>query len=497
MKKIVLLVVSILIVYSTEAQDRHYWMNMGGSRSALLGGIVVGSVRDNSAGYYNPAGLAYINKNSHSVSSDAYQLQNIIINNGVGTNLDLNSNQVQLIPTMASGTFQTDLIPGFRLGYVIAARDFTTIQSSARYETVADVIPSIENAVYLGNNQFVNAFEGKEDYSGQYSLDVNLNEIWGGVSWATFLTDNIAFGITWFVAFRNHSQTENTNVFAADGNTLKVASNQILETIEYWEVSTFPKIGFTYSLENFRVGLTVTSPNIHVLGQGTIASILTSRNIFTLDDPEDNIPLLIEVVGTDRQQDLKAVHKNPLSFALGLELNPWKNISINAGCEYFDGVDKYVMIQPKDKRFFKANFDEELEEINSAKILRVEDVKKAVLNYGVGIEYKFNSDIKTYASIRTNYKNNKSFNSTGLTIGFSDWNIYHATIGAIYKFDEQEIALAFTGSYGKNSNFSQLANFTDPSPLVNDIFITGQPKNTVAKYWELGVMLGFTYYLSN
>jgi len=56
---IILAVVSLVGVPAGFAQDSHFWTRQYGSRSALLGGAVVGGVRDSSAAYYNPGGLGY------------------------------------------------------------------------------------------------------------------------------------------------------------------------------------------------------------------------------------------------------------------------------------------------------------------------------------------------------------------------------------------------------------------------------------------------------
>jgi hypothetical protein len=54
----------ILLVISVEGQDRHYWDQAVGGKTALLGGIAVGGVRDYSATFYNPGALGFVSKNS-------------------------------------------------------------------------------------------------------------------------------------------------------------------------------------------------------------------------------------------------------------------------------------------------------------------------------------------------------------------------------------------------------------------------------------------------
>ena len=43
-----------------RAQDTHYWNSQYGPHAMLLGGTIVGSVKDMSATYYNPGALGYI-----------------------------------------------------------------------------------------------------------------------------------------------------------------------------------------------------------------------------------------------------------------------------------------------------------------------------------------------------------------------------------------------------------------------------------------------------
>jgi len=85
-----------LVFFSRPAlsQDHHYWGQQFGSRSALMGGAVVGGVRDTSAGFYNPAALGFVNKPSLSVSASAYQMERLSVDNGAGTGESLDSSKM-------------------------------------------------------------------------------------------------------------------------------------------------------------------------------------------------------------------------------------------------------------------------------------------------------------------------------------------------------------------------------------------------------------------
>ena len=58
----------LLIGFSLSAQDRQFWDQAVGGRTALLGGVAVGGVRDYSATFYNPGALGFLSANKLSVS---------------------------------------------------------------------------------------------------------------------------------------------------------------------------------------------------------------------------------------------------------------------------------------------------------------------------------------------------------------------------------------------------------------------------------------------
>ena len=55
----------ILMVVSLEAQDRQFWDQAVGGRTALLGGIAVGGVRDYSATFYKPGRSGFFESAQH------------------------------------------------------------------------------------------------------------------------------------------------------------------------------------------------------------------------------------------------------------------------------------------------------------------------------------------------------------------------------------------------------------------------------------------------
>ena len=75
MKHFTMLALSLIVSFGTFAQDYHYWSEQFGATATLLGGAVIAGVRDNSALYYNPGTLGFIEGNSISVTATLYKLQ--------------------------------------------------------------------------------------------------------------------------------------------------------------------------------------------------------------------------------------------------------------------------------------------------------------------------------------------------------------------------------------------------------------------------------------
>src|SRR5688572_10526001 len=102
--------------------QNNYWAQQYGSRSSLMGGCVVGGVRDNSALYYNPAGIAYIDSAHLNVSANAYGMDFVQLKNGAGTDLDLQSLKILVYPQFISGLVKFKIAPKLKLAYGLLTR---------------------------------------------------------------------------------------------------------------------------------------------------------------------------------------------------------------------------------------------------------------------------------------------------------------------------------------------------------------------------------------
>ncbi len=83
-------------------QDTNYWTQQFGTRSALMGGAVVGGVKDNTAIFYNPGSLGFLDTGSVSVNANLYRFENISIENAQGQQKGFKSAGFTSFPVLAA-----------------------------------------------------------------------------------------------------------------------------------------------------------------------------------------------------------------------------------------------------------------------------------------------------------------------------------------------------------------------------------------------------------
>ena len=447
---------------SLRAQDSHYWMYQYGTRSSLLGGAVVGGVRDNSAGFYNPGALAYITNPKLSVSADIYQFDQVKFEDGVGLGTQLLSQQFGVAPLMVSGILYLDKERGKVLGYSFLARQSSTVSATARHEDRLNVIADTR-------------VPGDEDYIGQFNIEIELLEYWGGISYARRLRPNLAIGITNFYSLRLEN-TETQNVARAIGDLNQVAAFNSSRAIDYQNLRTLFKLGIVWESDHIKLGLTLTSPSVSLFGRHVVSADVTSTNI---DRDGDDIP--DDFVAADRQEDLSAERRSPLSVAVGAETTRGR-LTFSTSMEWYAAVAKYTVIKPKSPSFVVGPAPLDILESN---LLRVIEKRNSVTNAAFGIEYAYKKRIRLLGSFRTDFSSHEPKSD----LGFSDWDIYHVTFGGTYLGDKSDISLGLTYRFGRSDSFRQPVNFSSPAESG---LLLGDRQNTRLSYDAIGIIFGFT-----
>ena len=459
---------------SGVAQDTHYWTQQYGTKSSLLGGAAIGGVRDNSGIYYNPGAIGFIENKNLSISANAYQADRINIRNGAGDGINLVSNSVQTMPLIISGLFKLDEYPRHTLGYGLLTKNQFNLNTNARSEGSKNLI-SDNHAV------------GMEDYTDQFNLKSSIYETMAGWAYAYKISDKLSVGIGNYGIYRsNHNDYDRSvRVIPTDSNLIlrEISIYDRSYSISIMNVRTIFKGGISLNLDTWKFGLTITSPSINIWSSGIIQSDETVANLDYF-----NSGFLISFTGNDRQAKLKNVYKTPLSIGFGTEYGT-ENTVFAFSCEWFDMVKEYDVMKAKPGAYLRPA---QLNFATADEVLTISEARKSVFNFAVGWQQKLTSDYYGSIAFRTNNSYSKQNKLPELSLTYTNWDIYHFSIGATKKREKSDLSVALNFALGGTKNVYQYANLTNID--VSNAY-EGVPEKTTALFSSFAVMIGYTHRL--
>lgn len=452
------------------AQDTHYWTNQYGTKSALLGGAVVGGIKNNTAIFYNPGALGFIDTASLSINANAYSSENIVVENALGQKQGFKSNYLGSIPLLVGGMFRSGKDQKLKIAYGIVAPIDFNFNATARLDNVENVANDEESP-------------GSEEFIAQSSLNSKLKETVAAVGLGQRINDHWSIGISNFFSFRSLSyyRTQYARLFLNDEENTLVSASYV-RTIEYFNVKYIAKIGLAYQKDNFSAGLTVTTPSINLFGNGKIAVDLIGNNLMS-DGSR------IDFLANDRQVKLKSKYKSPLSVSGGVNWSMKRSL-IGVALQYYGKVDAYDVMQAKPSAFVRpASLYNELQ---SDQYLRVKASAKAVFNIALGYEYKLKDNLSLTGSFRTNnsYYDKSLKDEVGIKPEFTSWDIYHITGGFTLSKGQSQLSLGLLYAFGADNNREIDGNLDSPT---EDNFLQGATTITKAKYSSVGLLFGYTF----
>lgn len=452
------------------AQDTHYGTQQFGTRSALLGGAVVGGTRDNSMIFYNPAAVAFIDSSSFSINANVYQVENTEIKNILTDVETFKSLQLTSVPLLTSGQFKTK-IPNFRVSYGIFSPVAFQFRGQAR---LSDLYPVVDDAESPGGELF----------TGDEILFSRLRELNVAIGVSYKLGDHWAIGLTNIVAVRS----QNYNRAIASYFTLNNAERTLVHTsltqsMNYFNVRYMPKLGLAYSGANWSWGATVTGPGVRVLGTGAVGVDLVATNVKVGTEPRQT------VAANNRQTKLKSYFKSPYSVATGFELHLGK-MRYLASAQYFGKQSIFSIMHGTNPPYVNPTSAAIL--VNNGDLLQVQSAARAVVNIAVGLERDLNERWRLAASVRSNpsYYDPALLQATGIKPDITTWDLYHASAGVTIRKERSSMSLGLTAGFGRDNDRSD-----QYLPLPQETnFFKSPISTTQATYTSLGVLVGYNYF---
>ena len=472
----------LLLVISLEAQDRHYWdQAVGGGKTALLGGIAVGGVSDYSATFYNPGALSFLSKKSMSFNFNMYGIKDFSFINGGGPGIDSRYTRVSLYPASLAGPIPFWGDSTNRFSYMIFSTGYSYVRISERYEGYEDVIPTRTGNAFLGDEYLIN--QGK--------IDALLSEVTVGFGYSKKISDNVGIGFSLLGAYRDQTKIRYESYAAYDSVNQRAATSDIYVDLDYWAVRFSGKFGISAVWDDLKLGATITTPSLAIkrASGGTDQASLTSNNVVV-----DSTGAQIDIIASDRQEGLSVHYKSPFSIAAGIEYKIFEETSVHLALEWFAPLSTYVVMQPESAKFIQNN-PATSDPMDSAEQLRVYDSMNSVFNAGIAVEHKLDDKLTGYAAIRTDFSNANYEEINGLAVGFTDFNIYHFTLGASMNVDNTFIGVGIEFSHGERSDFPQLFNFPSGSVEPGDIVLFDKRGTSKAIYNNFNLFFGVTQQL--
>jgi hypothetical protein len=450
------------IPQDVRAQGEHHWYNQFGNRSLLLSGAVIGGVSDMAAVYYNPARLATIEERGFLLSARAYQLVQTNIQDGLGENLDLEQSIFGGMPGLGAGVFTLPFLPEHSFAYSFLTRRKRANHFFLRVE---------------GEGQLVESIPGEELFVGTVDLGSSVEEEWFGLSWAKQVSEKASLGLTAFGTALTRGNTAALDMRALDEQN---ATAVLLQTrgFNFTTYGLLFKAGLAVDLTPFQLGLTVTTPQIRILGSGSARFEDLQAGVDTTADgiADDRFTL-------NRQDDLKAQVKTPLSVGMGIS---WmgEKASLHLSGEWFSGVSKHSVMAA-----------ESFESQSSGQVwqYQVVDELKSVFNVGFGMEWHFTESFHAYGSVGSDASSAPDDVSRNLGMG-SDINLNVLRADAIHLGGGVSIKTRWlnltTGLTYAGSNENLERPLTLPSEESGSGLPGDDKANLSIKTWR--ILLGFS-----
>jgi hypothetical protein len=484
--RIILFLGFLISALSTEAQN-NFWTQQYGALSTLTAGAQVAGVRDNSAIYYNPGAMGFIQSSKISLSANLYDLELIKLKNVAGEGLDARSTRVLLYPQFTGGCFELKKTPKLKLFYGLLMRNRTSIRYNVETQMFYDVIKGAP---------------GNEFYKARLEYDYNATETWAGLGLGYKINNMFSAGISVFGSYTN---IENRIAVAANADAIQTdtmghvvpytATVNELSSFRMDNVNLIFKIGFAAEFNKLKLGLAITLPSARLFGQGNISKSVEGYNLNVYSPDTTSVTFKYpSFVISDAQTAVKTYYKTVPSFALGAEYAIQKfRLSVTA--EYFLGVPGYDIIHGTDRAVLRPTTAYGGGVVQDFLVVRTQS--KGVVNAALGVSYKINDKFKVLTGFRTDFNNRMRFSpsTNGINLNSlnpSYWHLLHFSAGASYNRGANDITIGVNYAFGIAADRGEAVNFTDPQ---QELLLRGAPvKDMRTQVNSVSLIIGYTYF---
>ena len=419
---------------SGAAQDSQYWSIQYGPTGQQLGGVVVGSVRDLSAAYYNPGALALAEDPAFLLSVQGFRLNGLSVESTQGNTL-LQKSQTDL-----------DDYPGF-FAFALPKKwlgEDTRLAVSVLTRQQYDARVDLRVAGAGGGND---GFE--------LLMEQQLTETWGGLTLSHRFSGSLGVGATLYGVFRGQRTRWERSLQLADFQGRPVSA-LFVDDFDYSHASLLGKVGVAWEGRALRLGLAVTTPRAPLFGGGSVGYI---RSALGADLSGDGNPDVLIANGLG--EDLDATYKSSWAVAAGAA---WRrdSLQLHMSAEWFAPVDRFdVLVGAVDG-------------VTGQPIRLVQELR-GVLNVGAGAEYWLGGrtvdrgarswGTVLFGAFSTDFSASPDAIPSEAAITNHDW--YHFTGGVGFRVGSSRLSLGADYAFGSEErDLGELGLAVPGSPQI-------------------------------
>lgn len=476
--------------FGTQAQlMNHYWSQSYNSISSLLSGAVVAGDAGPSSIYYNPATISELTNGTNISLAASFLTMNVYTAyNALGDGIHLQTSNFYVQPQFFSMSFNS---PIRKLSLEIAT--FTRIRERLSFS--------------YGNSDFGNFSEtppATERFTTSYNYKNDYDDSWLGIGGAYTLSSRLSIGLSLLFSASSLKYYHSLSaIFSPDidspGDSQENVSyitseNEYFEKITFTNIRFISKIGVSYKVKGWSLGLNFSTPGLNIYTSGKQAERL-QKELYIPSEGQD-LPDSYLIYDIQKDDDIKANYKLPFSVALGIIYDMANNNQrFYATIEYFARVKPYKMIEAtlNENITTKPIFDE----LENKDWLSFGYAASPILNLALGYQWLIKKDLLLMMGLRTDFNNTKNADleelSTYNMIKTTDYNIYYATGGVQFHLKRHLLVAGTQFSFGYSKNQKQIANFGDVN-YGNTLPLFGDRQNVMDTYYfAISVFLGATF----
>jgi len=453
----ILLSMVLMTTQSLAQVTGGYWGNQFGSRGLLLNGAVIASCDDETAIFYNPAGLGLTDDFGVAVSLITPTYNFIKTSDLLGDRSEFVDDGLGLAPGLVAAKFQPFGSDKINAGVTI----FKRFESDVNYgDRVLSTVPSEPGALFVGDLEY----------------NRELSETWVGVGMSFALHERLSFGFSQFFTWRGEElNVDFTKEFVRmDDPSAIISSWRTQFRYSYGaNAGVLTKLGLSWRPYNIKVGITYTS--------STYGLALRSAD-YKYNDTKVRSLGISELSSNAKSTEL-ASYKTPWSVGAGLEFKVGKTL-LCFSAEYFAEVTPYSIIDDVDDPYDGLSTGGE--EVRTI----VQQGFDRVLNVAFGMERSLNSKYSWFLGGRSDFSPTALL-EVGDAISFLGTNpdIFHVSLGGAYLYKKSKFSIGLDYGFGYKSGGQQ---FIDLDNVNEDNLFTFDGRNTVDTQYH-SLALFFTY----